>query len=202
MTSPVEICNQALSWLGAKRIMSIDDNTDEARLCKANYIPLRDAVLEERTWAFADASLALTAPEDHAWGTGYRYAIPTDVLKIYRVFRDVSNSGNPAQADWQREGNSIIAAHNGTCYCKATMIIADPNLWSSMFVQAFAARMAADFAIPLTRSKSLQRDMWQLYEAKLLAACSSDSSQGRSMRTNSTELIGARHRSGGASYDG
>ena len=53
MASEVSICNQAISWLGGKSIISLDDGTTEANLCKANYDHLRDVVLEAKAWTFA-----------------------------------------------------------------------------------------------------------------------------------------------------
>ena len=53
MATAVSICNQALSLVGANSIISLDDNTTEARLCKAIYEPVRDALLEEHAWTFA-----------------------------------------------------------------------------------------------------------------------------------------------------
>ena len=48
--NPIQICNLALSWLGANRILSFDENSNESRLCSDVYEPLRQAVLEERAW--------------------------------------------------------------------------------------------------------------------------------------------------------
>jgi hypothetical protein len=59
-----------------------------------------------------------------------------------------------------------------------------------------AARLAADLAMPITRSRKMQEDMWSLFETKLTSAAATDAGQGRSERTDSTELVRARFSDG------
>jgi len=79
--SETAICNQALSWLGAGRILSLDDGTELSDLCKDNYEPLRDAVLEEARWTFATKRYEfLPMAEEPAYGYSTQFLIPTEVL--------------------------------------------------------------------------------------------------------------------------
>ena len=63
-TSPVQICNISIGWLGGTLITSLDDGTNEANLCKATYEPSRDQVLEERNWTFATKRTSLNPIAD------------------------------------------------------------------------------------------------------------------------------------------
>ena len=193
----IDICNQALGWLGAKRITSFSDGTNESQLCSDNYVPLRDACLEERAWTFADASLILESPTPGGWDNGENlYALPDDVIRVYRVYRRV-DIRDPIQLDgWRREGGSVVARYSAEIFIKATIQIEDPDDWTAAFRQVVAARLAADLAMPITRSRKMQEDMWSLFQTKLDSAAATDAGQARSERTDSTELVRARFSDG------
>jgi hypothetical protein len=73
--------------------------------------------------------------------------------------------------------------------------ISDTSSFSSLFVQALAARIAADAAIPLTENRQLQVDMWGLYNDKLTEAAARDGQQGTSDVVTQRGLTGARYSS-------
>jgi len=86
MASTVSICNQALSLLGEAPIISLDDDSNTAALCKANYSDLRDAVLEAGNWSFALQWLKLpklASPPVSEYANAYE--IPPNVIRIIFV---------------------------------------------------------------------------------------------------------------------
>ena len=84
--SEVSICNQALSLVGAKSITSLDDDVNEAKLCKLNYAPVRDAVLAEHDWTFATRWETLAASANPAPGEfTNEFPLPSDVLAVLFV---------------------------------------------------------------------------------------------------------------------
>lgn len=192
--SEVSICNQAISWLAGSPIISLDDDTVEAKLCKANYEPARNAVLEDRAWTFATKRFVLT-PEaaEPAWGYSQQYLIPAEVIRVLEV-HDADNqrrANGPSDMDWRREENRIVC-NRASIYMKGLVIIVDPERFTPAFVQCLAARIAADICIPLTESVKLQQDMWALYQVKLADAAATDGSQGRTDIMESRELINVR----------
>ncbi len=207
MSSPVSICNIALSWLGEKPIISFDDPTNTAQLCKVNYEPLRDAVLEERVWTFAVARIKpARLSDDPPYGFDAYFQIPPDVIKVLQVSKAaaVDNSGvyasprfdtgqgKESPIPWNREGDRIATSQATAIYARVLKRIEDTNKFSAMFVQALAARIAMDLCIPITENRTLQEQMTTLYAAKLAMAASSDGSQGRSERTRSNSLTAVR----------
>jgi hypothetical protein len=197
MTSEVAICNLALGWLGAKPIRSLSDNSIEARLCSYNYDLLREAVLEDVDWNFARRRMVLTAQKaqtDDEWGEYNRFVIREagQVLHISRVYLDETERHQ--SDDWRREGNDLIARNASSLYLLYTRNITDPNAFSAGFVQALAARLAADLAVPLTNSRSLQADMWGLYNSKVAAAAANEGSQGANDQIESGSLTRVRGR--------
>lgn len=207
-TSEVSICNQALGWLGQTSISSLDDTSRTAQLCKQNYAPLRDAVLESRAWTFAtyracsetasipgNCDLQQTAVDGYPeWGDGYVHPIKAPFLNVFRVYKDVSGS-NWTQANWSREGDNIIA-DRAVVYLWGVRQETDPRKFSNLFVQCLAGRIAADLAIPITQNRKLQVDMWTLYEAKLVEGAARDGAQGRNEELRANKLRSARYRYG------
>ena len=190
MASTVEICNLALGWLGCNLIISIDDETAEASLCKVNFPLLRDAVLEARAWTFASKRTTLPPtvgglPAEEVFGYASRFTVPADCIRILMA------GSTPNFYDrmyWEKENDEILA-NVGILYIKYIWRITDPTKFSSSFVQALAARLASDLCIPLTENRSLQADMWTLYQNKLADAAATDGMQGRQQPIRSDALV-------------
>ena len=194
MTSEVSICNLALSWLGTNPITALTDDTVEAKQCQANYEPARDATIEDRNWTFAIERLILTPMIDTpTFGYSHQFLIPARVLRVISV-SDGSASGSNVmgtEIDWQKEKNAIVA-NTSTVYVKAVVQEKDPARYPPSYVQALAARLAAEMAMPLTHSNAMLDRMWGLYGAKLKAASGTDGRQGRREQTEAVRLTRAR----------
>lgn len=192
-SSEVEICNIALSLLAVEPITSLDDKTTEARLCKANYANVRDAVLEDADWTFAmvrgtPAKLSDPVP----WGYTAAFQRPSGCLRVTVVKQ--SDSGDPDRSDrinWQLEKTHIVA-NADKIYIKYVERVTDVTLFSPMFVQALAQRLAAELAIPLTESNALHTKYWELYVMKRDEAASVDGMQGVQPSAEANRLIRVR----------
>jgi len=193
MTSEVDISNIALAYLGANQITSLDDDSNDAALCKLMYAGLRDTVLADREWTFAVARVqlpALAAAPD--WGYTYQFQLPPDVLRVLNLSDDKTQPVPPYDLKWRREG-SAVACNSATIYVRYLKRIEDPNKFSPHFVQALAARMAADLAWPITNSKETVEKMTQLYALKLQDAMAVDGMQGSSDVLRAKQLHSARY---------
>lgn len=189
--SEVSICNQALTLIGAQTIISLGDDTKEAKLCSLNYAPVRDAVLSESDWTFATRWQELAKSADPAPGEfTNEYPLPSDVLAVLFVGE---NYNNPEH--WRLEDNAIRTDAN-KCKCQVLYRVEDTSKFSSLFTQAFVARLAAELAIPITNSRTLMENMFVMYEQKMKTAAARDSQQGKSRRIRSTWLSLARARNG------
>ncbi len=180
--SEVSICNQALGWLGADLITSLDDDSTAAQLCKLNYPILRDTVLEEAEWSFAIKRYQLPALADKpVSGWQYAHEVPGDVLRVLTCRADVDRDQAYNEMDWALESGNIMS-NTEIVYIRSIVQVTDPAKYSTMFTQALAARIAADLAIPITESRSIQSDMFGLYSNKISEAVTVDGMQGRTTR--------------------
>ena len=196
MVSEVSICNQALGWLGQSPIISLDDRSKTAELCKQNYAFIRDAVIEERMWTFAKGRFRSETQNRDEWGIQYVHAIPQDWIGVYRVYNYINGRDDKRTSrGWDREGDFIIA-NESVVYLEGTVRVTDTSKFTPMFVQCLATRIAADLAIPITQSEKQQGIQWQLYSAKLEEAAVRDGQQGSNEHITQRQLINVRYQSG------
>jgi len=177
--SATEICNLALSWLAGNRITSLSDDSEEGRLCSANYDPSRRAVLEEREWTFAVKRVQLTAlAEPPLFGYTFLFLVPSDSLyNIGTYDPGHANIRQPPQIEHVIEGQNILA-NKQAVNIKYVSDVENTKHFSPLFDQALAAHVAMNIAIPLTENQDQFVNMSALYENNLTKAIASNSLQG------------------------
>lgn len=171
MASAVQICNLALSKIGEEQITSLTDNSKAARRCNLVYEPMRDVVLRSHLWNFAVKRVALAASGDApAYEYTTKFALPTDFLRL--IDTNMLDS-----SEYKVEGRFILA-HASTLAIRYIARIADPNEFDWLFIEALAARMAAELAVSLTDNRQLSVDLFNLYQGKIAEARSIDAQEG------------------------
>ena len=206
MTSEVSICNQALSWLGGKRIISLGDGTTEANLCLANYENLRDVVLEARAWTFAVTRLQLAKLSAvPVFGFRAAFAISPDIITVLQASRAAAGisittgpgsrgslgNGDEQRTLWQREGQTIVCDEEAM-FARCILRITDPTKFSPGFTQALAARIAREIALPLTHSQTMEDKMVAKYNEAVADGGTFDGLQGKSNKIRSNALTRVR----------
>jgi hypothetical protein len=144
-------------------------------------------------WTFGTARATSTTAERDDWDTLYRHSVPIDWLSVYRVYDNVTTQNN---INWQKEDRYVLA-ESPTIYMWGLKRIVDTGQFSNLFVQALAARMAADLAIALTQDRLMQTDMWSLYQVKLREAAARDGAQGRNDQFKEGRITTSRYGNGG-----
>lgn len=198
MSSVVDICNLALSWLGEKPIISLDDEGDAAALCKANYAPLRDAVLESAEWTFATKRLRLTpiSENDPVWADfgGSRFQIPPEVLRVIGVFQDVEMQPWSRLIHEQEDKMIIVRQVRTSIFIRGIVRVEDPNKFTPSFEQALAERMAWEMSIPVTNSPQIEQGKGQKYGIKVTDATALNGMNQTSKQVRASWLNRARNR--------
>lgn len=195
MASEIEICNLALSRIGAFSIDSLDEKSKEARECKRSYGPARDQVLSDYPWNFSTirADLALLSGVEPV-GFEYAYAYPSNCLKARGIWRSVSTA-DPipfeivAADDLQ---SKMIITDEEDAVLEYTAGITVPNLFSKSFIDMLSYRLASDLAIPITKKSGIQSAMLQVYMSKLLSSQNTDATEGENNDEIQNDFIAAR----------
>lgn len=164
MPSEVDICNMALLGVGAKpKIASLIEDSDNARLARQFYAPVRDSVLRSHIWNCAierpsSALTPLTATPDTDYD--YYYQLPVNPYCL-RLLRVGTNEEQPT--DWKVEGRRFLCNLSSAqiVYIKR---ITDTNEFDPLLVDAIVNRLQIKFAMPLTNSRALVEALAQEYE--------------------------------------
>lgn len=176
----VGICNLALSRLGAYSINSFTEVTKEAKFCNAIYEPVRDSLLRDFDWNFANRREELALLTETYSGYDYAYAYPSDCLKaikIYNANTGYSMSGSfydaslahttPNKIEFEIAINDdlsqkIILTNQEEAELFYTAKVENPNLFDPLFVTAFSYSLAAELALALKGSTKMQGELTQL----------------------------------------
>jgi hypothetical protein len=160
MASEVDICNRALQKLGAKRIVSLTEDSRNARECNASYEILRDEELSAHPWSFARARAQLAADAvSPAFGYANQFPKPVDFLSFSFPMEPPTQDGagvpsGPFRKDWQIEGDKILTNDSAPLDVVYTRQIKDTTLFHPMFVEALASRLALELNEKINQSNT------------------------------------------------
>lgn len=170
MASVVEICNGALNQLGASTILTLTEDSKNARLCNARYANIRDAVFRHHPWNCLQKRLQLPADtEAPAWGFTTQFTLPADCLRLLRIF--------DYQSDHLVEGRKILS-NSSTMKILYISRVTDPNEYDELLREVLSSALAADIAYAVTSSNPVATQMYSLYQEKLKDARFVDSTEG------------------------
>jgi hypothetical protein len=192
MASDVEICNNALSLLGDKPIVSLADDTVRARIASQFYGVTRDAVLRSHPWncAIARAALPLLT-ELPVYGWAHKFQLPVDPYCL-RVLACNDNEDRAYPGDTFKVEGRTLMTNSAAAKIRFIQRITDPNQYDTLLYEAFSARLAAKLAYPVTGSTSLSKSMWDLYVGFLKEARTVDGQEGSPDRYDVTTLLDVR----------
>lgn len=166
MASSVEIANSALTKLGEKRIMSLEDNVKGAREINAIFELRRDKLLRTFNWSFAMKREQLNALADApSWGYALQYQFPSDCLRMVQI-NDVwvipSASdfvGGPDAEPYQIEGRRILTDWTAPLKVRYIRRVTNPGEFDAAFVEAFAYDLAHEICESITQSSTKKESM-------------------------------------------
>ena len=173
MASVVEICNGSLNQLGATTILSLTEDSKNARLCNQRYTQVRDGVFRSHPWNCLQKRIELaadtTAP---AWGFSFAYTLPSDCLRLLRILDYDSN--------YKVEGRKILS---NTSSMKILYVarVTDPNEYDELLRETLSASLGADIAFGVTSNNQTATNMYNLFKEKLRDARFVDSTEGQNV---------------------
>lgn len=151
MASKVEIANRALQKLGAKRIVTLDEDSVNARIMNAAFEPVKLAELERHVWSFAieRAELAADATSP-TWGRANAFELPPDFVRLAHPYPELNRNTD----DWQIEGRKILTNDSAPLRLPYVKNVTDPNVMTPLFREALATRLAIECCEAITQSNT------------------------------------------------
>ena len=185
MASVVDICNGALNQLGASTILTLTEDSKNARLCNARYTQVRDSLFRSHPWNCLIKRVELARDtEVPSWGFSYQFTLPADCLRVLTILN--------YDYDYKVEGRKILANH-GTVKIQYVARIDDPNQYDELLRETISAALAADIAYAVTSSNPVTKNMYQLFQEKLKEARFVDATEGYNTNPENgqSDVIGA-----------
>lgn len=180
------ICNSALIKVGAQRIVSLNEPSEQARLVKEQYEKCRDELLYAHPWNFATSRVELAASAtEPVFGWDYKFALPQDVLRVYGA--DI-----PQDAPWKVEG-SFFMCNYSEAKIKFIKKETDTSKYSPAFAEALATKIAADISYSLTQNASLKAQLMQEFLMRVREARSFDGQESQGDRVYADSWLNARY---------
>ena len=173
MASTVDICNGALNQLGATTILSLTEDSKNARICNQRYTQVRDGVFRSHPWNCLQKRVELAADSTApAWGFKVSFTLPSDCLRLLRILDYESN--------YKVEGRKILS---NTSSMKILYVarITDPNQYDELLRETLSASLGADIAFAITSNNQTAQNMYTLFQDKLRDARFVDSTEGQNI---------------------
>ena len=170
MASVVDICNGALNQLGASTILSLTEDSKNARLCNARYTQIRDSLFRSHPWNCLIKRVALAQDTDTpVWGYSYQFTLPADCLRLLAILQYDNN--------YQVEGRKVLANHQAV-KIQYVSRVTDPNEYDELLRETLSAALAADIAYAITSSNTTTANMYEVFKRKLTEARFVDATEG------------------------
>jgi hypothetical protein len=185
-----DICNMALAEIAAGPIITVADNSIEAREVNRFALPLLAEVSLWSDWSWAVTRTALTAvTNDRPAEWTQAYAAPGNCARplAIRAMQDNASFlpyGGPFPFPVQ-DAIPLAFLHEGgliyTNVCDATLVfittMTDPTILPPLVRRAFALELAARVAIPIRKDTGLARELGQAAELARARAIAEDYNQ-------------------------
>ena len=159
-TSEVSICNLALQKLGTRRIVSLSEDSVEAREVAACYEQQRDNELRKYLWKFAKKRVVLGASAViPAFTYALAFPLPADCLRVIKPVR--------VGLDWsieQHDGALALLTNDGdSIEFRYIARVTDPTLFDPSFIEMLACKIAWHTCEKITQSNTKKQALNQEY---------------------------------------
>lgn len=196
--SDVNICNEALARCAITTfISSPSDATKQAQVCNVFYYNTREKMLKAHDWNFASARVALSDLGDPPTNWIYKYAYPTDCVKVRNII--VEGDRMPAAAYRypfqiaEDNGVKVILCDVENAEIEYTKRITDVSLYTTEFIDVFAWALAAEIMMPLTADYNRFKVAQQMLNTTMSIAKGMNSNEMGEEVPKESEFITARN---------
>lgn len=185
-TTQVSICNEALNLCGATSIISLDENTSNARRCASIYDQTRLSLIRMHPWSCCVKRITLSPSTVHpSFGYTNAFPLPKDFVRLV--------SAGTKGFDIE---NRHILANSASIQLVYVFDNSNEQTWDSLLAEAMALYLCSKIAKPITGSQSEADSAWQKLQI-LLKQARAINGQERPSQTfygdDEASLIGVRY---------
>lgn len=196
-TSPVEVCNIALDYLGERAdITSIEvpENRNEVILAR-HYDLTRQNLLREYIWNFARTETTLARTGDGGLDYADKFLLPSDCLRVISIgtrdyqIKDFNILGREIYINGRGIGSQSSSNALQIRYVKDEK---DVTKFDSLFTKILALQLACNVSYKFSGKKTQTELVNQLLKQELPKATSVNSQEKKPKRIDHSRAIQAR----------
>lgn len=202
-TSPVDICNLALDYLGQENgVTDIDAPTTEEETVAARwYDTTRQQILRKFTWNFAKKRAILAPSADvPAFEYSAAFPLPSDCLRILSVGTDALSYLR--QYDLENRRILVSEATTGKLYLKYIYDAVDVSKFDPLFINILTLQLALNMGYKYTLKASVVQRVNELLGIEERKAISVDAQERPPRRIERSSVMADRRRLGDSYYAG
>lgn len=158
-TTKTDICNLALSRIGAKVVTTAEITADTATTaahCNRHYEQTRDALLRSHNWRFATERASLVVGSDPT-DYDHSYKLPNDFLALQTIY-DSDESDLVFRYQYDIQG-TLILTNEDSCDIEYIKRITDVTKFDPLFVEVFVLSLALKLVMPLAQDRALYKEI-------------------------------------------
>ena len=189
MSSPVELCNRALTRLGDATITAMDEDTPRARACNAIFAQVRDSVLSEHRWNGTTRRAVLVQESDApAFGPTYAYALPTEpyCLRVWEMLEEADDGYG-----WAVEGRTLTT-DSATASIVYTARVEDMATLPPLVHDAIVERLVQELAYTITGQAGVSESMTERADVLVKRKKGLDGAEGSPRTVTTRSLLDVR----------
>lgn len=180
----LDICNQALLFVGASRIQSWDDGSLEGEICEQFYQSTVDELLTRKYWKFATKYKQLAQLNKQSIsGYSKAYALPTDFLSV----QGIDGVGVEYEI-----AEGVLYTNADNVNLKYTYAV-DVNSWNPAFKLLVSYQLASIIANPVTSNTTKAEFYTTMAQKQMTVAVSMDSRQDTNEYRKTYRFLGVRY---------
>ena len=183
MASVLEICNGALTQIGASVITSLTDGSKNADVCNVRFTPVKNAVIRSHPWNCAVVRVALTKTSNTpAFGFSHEFPLPRNLLRLIQLSK--------LDIEHRVEKDKILCDESDIDIIYVADVATDS--WDALLTEAVTAALAADICYAIVGSTTLADYYRDIYQEKLKEARFVDATEGSVTTLESDIFIQSR----------
>ncbi len=186
MATKVSIANLALVSLHADTVTALTESSENARKINAIYADILKALLRKAFWNFAKKEAALAEATETPVLEDFSnvFQLPTDYVRLIKT-------NLPEGSSYKIKGTKIYC-NSDTLSIEYIYYCDDPNDYDASFIEAFAAKLAAELCYSITGNATLVQTKWQEFKEKFAYAKSESAQENEPDKPRTSSWIKAR----------
>jgi len=193
----IEICNMALSRIGASPIEALSEESEAARKCNQFYEHDRRVVLRRYPWPWATRRVELAAMIDSPQDNRYAYRYPADCCYLRKLFAVAPDGHFVPIPDVKYkivsdESGLVLYTNEPRVVAEYTADVKNVSLFDEFFCEALSWKLAASIAFKLTGAEQIAQMATGEYERLFLHAVSDAENEQHVREMEPSTFIRAR----------